>query len=637
PLVSGLAEDYALAHGLPLDLVPRGRPFRRSGVLFTWDLTRYPMRRPDDDILLACPTYNWEIVLNISPEQMAEVIFLSLTGIDEMVRSSGDRGLIRAIGCDPEQFTVWPFEGFADFTGSERIQMPVVGPRDEALHNLVDSIVRTAVRLARDDGKTGPQMPKGFPQAYRRIVAAAVDAVLGDEPWDASIYRSSPDGHWGDDDLVPISSGAPDCPVILPQVYPETAPPSVNLRELESARSAESDEDVAYVPSGRTMTSYQTMDDAQREFYVSWRTRARKGDYRDTDSGYLWLYCVELINRDDSPEEVQAELERAADAFFEAQPPYLMAAAADHALLHGFDVPPQTMERRCSNHLAHIKIASRPPGRMSIRLAEQYAEYDADRYVSHDPRLYAEAFTLAVRAVDSRMETVYHRRIVDLGGTAVYTTTKRLYQGLWMPRHPVMSLDFRNALGIKRLTDMMDGILRVTIRTVNRRLGKSYPRMPEIRAEYAAAVEGAVNGYMDRREAADRARRAREEADSIVIDRDAVASAAADLEAVRGMMAVGEDIQEEISEEPPEPEPEPTGWDALIASLDPVELSYLVASLTNRGAGEHTLEGTGRRPAEVEGAVNTKAMDAVGDTVIEYGKAFAEYAGEISEALRDLR
>ncbi|MDO5852663.1 MAG: TerB N-terminal domain-containing protein [Thermoplasmata archaeon] len=632
PLVSALAEEYALSRGLPLDLVPRGSPFRASEATLTWDLTRYPMREPDRGLLLSLAYYDWARAVSITPDQMAEIVFLSLSGIDEMVRSSEGRGLLRSIGCSAENETVWPLNGFADFSGKGRMDVPVVRISDEALRGTVDAVVRTAVRLSRDDGKTGPTVPKTFPQAYRRIVASAVDAVLSGDYWSVSMYRTSPGGFWEDDVPEPDDDGSAGAPAILPQVYPEAVMPTMSLRELQSNSGAESDADVPYVPSGRTMTSYSAMDADQRAFYTAWRTRARRGEYSDTDAGYLWLYCTELINSDGDPQEVQAELNRAAAAFYDAQPQVLMVAAADHAMLHGMDVPPEAIERRSGNYLAYIKLYVEPVGRMSLRLAEQYAGYDASRFVHGDPRVYSEAFTEAVRAVDSYMQSAKGRRIVDIGGTAYYYVTLRLYQGLWMPRHPVIRIDFRNVLGSKRVTDLMEGILKLTVRAINRRSGRLMPRAPELREEYARAASDAVEAYLDGRDSAARARRARDEAECIVIDPDAVRSAESDLEAVRGMMSVEEEgIEEEISV--PEPAGPATGWDALAASLDAVERTYLVASLTSRGAGPHTLEGTGRRPSEVESSVNAKAMDAIGDAVMEEGRAFEEYAEDIRRML----
>ena len=99
------------------------------------------------------------------------------------------------------------------------------------------------------------------------------------------------------------------------------------------------------------------------------------------------------------------------------------------------------------------------------------------------------------------------------------------------------------------------------------------------------------------------------------------------------MMAV-DDYDDGIEEETPVTPSQDGGWEGLVASLDDAETAYLRDSLTPRGAGPWSLEGTGRRPSEVEDAVNSKAMDAIGDAIVEGGRAVEDYAPDIEGALR---
>lgn len=636
PLVGRLAEDYATAHHLSYGRIPRGPPFARSMAMLAWDLTRYPIRMPDPELLLTS-AYSWWSAVDIDMPIMAEIVAMSMSGIDEMTRSSEGRGLIRAIGCEPEPLTVWPFEGFADYTGAERTVLPAIRVREGPLHELVDAIVRTVTRLAREDGVRGPPIPKTFPQAYRRIVAAAVDSVINGDPFDVRQFRCASvegAGFWGDDDLVVEEDSSGDGKAFLiPQAYPDTSFPRLTSREIDTHRGDSSEDPVDYVPSDRLMPTFGTMDEGQRRFYVYWRTRARAGEYLNTDAGYMWLYCVELINSDEDHIRVQEELEAALDAFSDSFPipNSLITACADHALLHGMDIPPAAIDR-ANRYVAYAKLAADPPGRMSLALAEQYSDYESEKFTSSDPALYAEAFTAAVRAVDAYLKENKGRRIIDRAGDQDMSFTKRFYQGLWVPRNPVERLEFINVLGSARIKELMEGIFKSVIRLINRRTGRPQPRVPiDIRPEYREVAERAAEGFMDAIEDGIRADKARVEASRMVIDRDAVESAAADLEAVRGMMAVEDDdgpmVEETVEEQPT------TGWAGLRASLDDVEVLYLTASLTNRGAGAWTLEGTGRRPQAVEDSINSKAMDAIGDTVMEGGAAFEDYADDIRRML----
>ncbi len=89
------------------------------------------------------------------------------------------------------------------------------------------------------------------------------------------------------------------------------------------------------------------------------------------------------------------------------------------------------------------------------------------------------------------------------------------------------------------------------------------------------------------------------------------------------MMAIDEE-----QEAPVEigPEPVPMGWDAFYQSLDEVEKAYL-------RNGRDALRGMGRRQSAVEDSVNGKAMDAVGDTVMNDGAVLPEYAEDIGRLM----
>lgn len=630
PVVCGLAEEYAVVHRLPLDSVPRGRPFSKSVILLTWDLTRYPIRRPDTEVLLAGDLYDWTKVVGTSDEAMAEIVYLTLSGIDEYTRSADGMGVVRASGCEWDSHTVVPYSRFSDYTGAKPVEMPVVPLFEGPFHDLLDSIVRYAVSRLRDDGKRGPMVSKEFPKAYRSIVDSAVSSLMRRGAWDAERFRapSSGGGFWEDDDLETDDILIGQEAAIRPLVYPDTTVPKMSSRELDSRWDEESDVPSDYVASDHTMMSYGAMDRSQHDYYIYWRTRARRGAYGDTDMGYLWLYCTELINHDYDPEAVQAELERAVDAFYFSFPvPYVLCqAAVDHALLHGFDVPPEPMGT-WNRYIAASKLGSRPVGRITVGLASLYADYpQLDKYVKGDPRFYEKALTRAVRAVDSYMEKRDGRRIVDYADKTEYTTTKRLYQAVWHPDPPVLDLLFVDVIGSRRISSVMEGVVKSVFREVNRRLGCSSPRVPDMFPDdMASVVAHAVDGVFKELEESEALERRMREASRVVIDRDAVATAAEDLTAVTGMMTV--DDQAGGREQESVPAPASTGWGALSSALDDIEKEYL-------RRGKPALNGTGRRPAEVEASINRKAMDSIGDAIVEGGTVFDDYVEDVNLALR---
>ncbi len=633
PNVCNLPLEYALVHGLSLSSVPRERPFSKSRVLITWDLTRYPIRMPDTQLLLDCVFYKWYDVLKGTDDRtMADIIMMSLAGIDEFTRSSTGKGVVRSTGCEWEVEDIFPYQGYSDFSGSKHIRMPVVPLNEGPFHELLEAIVRQAVVFMRTDGVRGPSVPKTFPKAYRRIVAAAVDAAVRDDPWDAKTFRNtaiSDSDIWKDDDLEVSTDDADARPSLRPLPGAELGNPPITSREIDSNWDEESDEIVPYVPSGRMRTSYRMMDEQQRAFYISWRTQARKGRYTDTDRGYLWLYCTELINHDYVPDNIQNELELAAEAFYDAfpAPRFLFSAATDHALLHGLDAPP-VPEQSFTPAVVYEKIRRDPIGRVSPGMARYCSDYaSANKYTDGYERLYTEVFTEAYRAADAYCAERYGKRMFAMASEGRYKTHVRLYDDLWYPKRMSIDLTYANIWGSNRLLDIFDAILKVCLHSVGKRIGRTSPRVPyDIDPELIRAIEGAVDRAFGRIEKEDAVAKAMRDASRIKIDRTAVESAESDLKVVTGLMATEEDEEPEESPFEASTGTVGDGWEALETALDAVEMDYL-------RYGNDALKGTGRRPQAVEESINNKAMDAVGDAIMEDGTVFEDYEEDVRRML----
>ena len=633
PFVCSLPLDYALVHNLSLGSVPRERPFPKSQVLLTWDLTRHPIRMPDTDLLLDSVFYRWYDVLDTDESTMADIVCMSLAGIDEFTRSSTGKGVVRSTGCEWEMKDIFPYSGYADYSGAKHLSMPSVPLREGPFHDLLEAIVKQAVALMREDGVRGPQVPKTFPKAYRRIVAAAVDAAVNDDAWDARVFRnpSPPEGDiWRDDDLERPEDDEEPHVALRPIPNMEIGTPPMTTREIDSNWDLESDVLPPYVSSGRNKTSYRFMDEQQKAFYIGWRSQARKGRYTDTDRGYLWLYCVELINHDYVPDNIQDELERAVDAFYDAFPPprFLFRAAVDHALLHGMDTPP-VPDADCSPALAYTKLRSDPIGRISPDVARALADYPAlslEKYVRGYERLYSDVFTAAYRATDVYCYEKFHRRLYAMAFDAKYKSQVRLYDELWYPKRLTVDLTYLRIAGSVRLQGILDGTLKVCLRSVGKRIGRTHPRVPDMDPDMVDAIEEAISGVFGRIEKEDALAKALRDASRIKIDRAAVESAESDLRVVTGLMATEE--EEEPEESPFEASTGTVGdgWEALESALDAVEMDYL-------RYGNDALKGTGRRPQAVEESINNKAMDAVGDAIMEDGTVFEDYEEDVRRML----
>lgn len=625
-LIDGLAEDYALAHGMSFEQIPRKKFFCDMEPITTWNLTRYPIRVPDDIVDMVGGNYH-SMILPIQKRRIVSIVKLSLEGIDECIRSSRGMGVLRAVAGSWNTRVRDPFKRFVQFEPHGCTRVPAVDFDEGGLPWLVDSIVRQAVALILVEGKGVPTVPKAFPREYRRIVAAAVDAEMREDAWDPRMFRTGPPGvgFWEDDDLEIETPETGGKAMICGGIFPEGDRPVMRVRKIEAHQDEESDMPVPYVPSGYAKISYRSMSPEQYAFYIYWRTMARRGTFLDTDRGYMWLFCTELINLDGDPQEIQDFLERMFEAY-DIPGSYiddLKEAAVGHAFVCGLDPPAIQFEK--VELMAYLKLGSDPIGRISPEMAGYIADWDLMRFTHGRRRLFEVALTAGYRAFDEYSSRKGDDRLIDRIGRYRRSQTQLIvpYRSLWNPDKSAIHMEYK----IPRyaiLQQNCEAIDRIVVRTVNKRMGESFPRPPkDFDDGLAKAIEDAVSKAIDEFEKREKREEALRRISGFEFDRDAVSSAVADLEAVTDMMAVDEERTEAVEQEP---EPVPTGWEAFYASLDEVERAYL-------RNGRDAIRGTGRRQSAVEDSVNRKAMDAVGDTVINGGTVLPEYAEDIGRLM----
>jgi hypothetical protein len=106
------------------------------------------------------------------------------------------------------------------------------------------------------------------------------------------------------------------------------------------------------------------------------------------------------------------------------------------------------------------------------------------------------------------------------------------------------------------------------------------------------------------------------------LDLEAIARAERDLDEVTRIMATGEEPEEEAPAE--ETSEEPGGWDSFAESLTEAEAEYLRSALGNR---------LKKKDGSIEDSVNGKALDAIGDTVLEGGSIVEDYREDLEGIL----
>ncbi|MDO5861563.1 MAG: TerB N-terminal domain-containing protein [Thermoplasmata archaeon] len=641
-VIQFVVEDYAKFHGFPTRELPRNGRMHLSTEALTDDLLGYPITVNFPRDILGHQDYDWSDVSDLTADQMTEAMVRFVRGLDELTRTTYGLGFMSAIGSVMEGGDYTPFEVFP-----YRWDRHDVGYADATSEGCVfdmfmDAAVKEAASHTRRKGRRALSVPDCLLPEYREIVDAAVDSVLSGADWDPAAWRRSDIGFWGRETLPYADDGGDaadellDSCHVLDQRMPVRTKPDIDPGDLMSHWSERSHEHPAYVPSGRLMPDYRRMDEDQTAYYISWRTYAMEGVYTDTDSGYLWLYLTELVNCAEDPAWAQGRIEELAHVFvpdgFDTRGMFY-DTMVDHAVEHGLPISETVLgqlEGRCA---AYLVLESDPVRPLRMHHVINMSECDLHPYIDYDDiGTYDRAVLAAVRAVDSAMARK-GKRLVDLAGRSDEFLKRRLYAHLWYPEKRIATLRYRN-ISTKRLMHMMECIAKTVISRINRSKGRRAPRIPEdFPEEYRAAAEAAVVEIMgtgDSRAVAEK--RARPLALMVRIDMGAVESAERDLAAVTGMMAVREEEPEQDAVVPDVPVSK--GWDAFIASLDQAEAAFLADALTSKGAKASY---SGRRRGELEESVNSKAMDAVGDAVVEDGRAVEDYRGELERIVARTR
>lgn len=397
--------------------------------------------------------------------------------------------------------------------------------------------------------------------------------------------------------------------------------------------------DAAFVPSGCWCASYDEMDRAQTDFYLSWRSEVLAGNYRDTDRGYLWLLLCEIIASENEPSRRMSILNGLLRAYGQSSDSIrslLMRTCQDYAIVTGQDPPWEEGERE-PQLILWVKLDEIPVGRIPLDLAEPYMDLDVGSYRLADAD-YNAAFNIAVRALAAKVYEKTGMSIAEILSGRSKRVNRKLFPGLssdWGS----CSMDIVEI----RPTNMGGRILAAAARTALRGINipmklKAPKTQSGIDPEYQAAMEAEVEAWVGRRMRARRVEAIRREAAAIVLNSQAVRDAETDLAAVRDL--VGTEEEEELTEPATAPEPaaadanaEHSPWELLSGTLDSVQKGYLAASLD--GHGDSYARDSGSTGLRLEDGINAAAMDTVGDQIVEDGTVFEEYADDVRRMLAE--
>lgn len=643
--VSDVMFDYAVANGLDLPrnwYVPVG--VRTSMVLSE---------------AMASPTewLSWAVLRGTSryslpdgaPEMDVYALAdMALPGIDARLRETTGRGISETYGGGRRSSAYTVFKRFPYFLGDrdyivEYTEMDIEGDFGEFMTSLCRYCCKA---ILKSNGLKGPTVPSSFGKDLRAIVDRELANGL--------VYHMDPPSRTVRGTVRSPVSAKERALLEIGESFGEASPFSENrdpvmlydryARRRENPRPPDHDTDgsgsaepsgpMPYVPSGYANPDFRSFDESQRGFYLHWRGLAREGRYIDTDAGYVWLYLCELANSQSDPGFVKSQLVGLQRAYGGGARDFRLIGRTylDYCLLHRLEVDDPWMYpspmTACFAMDAYLSDG-KPPDAESMVVLSHMTDDPMARDVDEDSvGIACLALDRIGRILDTRGES-----IEDICGLKATVEDVVLFSQLaYYPRSGesrtvrVTYPDYyTNAAFWTGLSD----VLRNSVRAVHRHRrhrGYSVGECSPFRVPAKGIVTESAEAWFRDREARERADRAM----SVRFDASAIEAAESDLREVTGMMSVGSD-----EEEPAEPEPEAPApssgdpWEDMAARIGDAGRRYLLAVLSG---SDPDVPPSGR-PA-VEDAINTAALDTVGDTVLENGTLVEDYREDLERALR---
>ncbi len=503
---------------------------------------------------------------------------------------------------------------------------------DEFPENTIDKAVRSLLTFA-DRALTGCTTKTLFPRGFTPALLEELRIAAGSE----TDLERGPRGEWKGLKTWPAPKGRPKAPRLFRLPAGATSmPPSFDLLKVDmhinwGRRPAGKPE---YVTSGRLHPSYRTFDEAQAEYYLYFRECALNGTCADTDPGYLWLLLSELVSRSPSPEVLDVLVD-----LFEAYPQesarkLTVSAVSGYALLYGLpprpgaDIPSYALECWTLD-----RLLGGQEGSISARALREICDGKKwDRYgpVGQDC---ADICIMVLQAINRECG---HDWVSECCLLEYITSTETLFKGLAFI--PGSGCEHNAVCAYKNFgysTEFCQNIARIVKSVMACLNAYGEGKAPRIRycdafeLDVSDLVKGATAAYLQSKE--------REAAlKDFALDADAVDEAHRDLEKVTVMMATeepegGGDAPAAAEEAPSPASGDP--WSAFASSLTDAE-SGLLRSLLDGKDADAELKAMGCPLPKAQDSINAKAMDSIGDIVIEDGSVVEDYAEDLRRCLR---
>lgn len=610
--------DYCVVNGI-VPHIPRGRDMISGEIIRGYTLD-YPVSNVYAvEWLCRYPFGN--NYYEADDDRFCELFNLSLQEIERYLMETQGGGIaeIYGEGTVSTQFSVYKglfYEGDREYT----VRYPHISPNSDA-NTLLTGVAKMCLNLVcKEAGNKGPAVPKSLPKDIKDLITAA---SLSGKSYEERLPMKELDRS-----LSSAESGI----MLVPESFRYMSAPRVNvLQDLKNSHAASSSGPAPYVPSSDQFPLFKSMTDGQKAFYLHWRSEVRQGRYPLTDVGYVRLYLAEVINLEDT-ERAEQILSGMTKAYEEGKISedtgwsfydwghFIGRTYLDFTIAEGLPLP--------SNSMYPCTLT----GNDTIYRMLNGQDYSASNLLS---KWMSDATKSMAKDIDSDVSEIFFRMLIEIDRRTPNGIASRCrirskkekidcfdnlpYYNFPGNRRKYLEITAVDYLSSSTFTSECREVIKAATAAVRAHRSGKWPAKNEVYA-FGVLLENVreiADSYFSSKAMRQRRR-------DVSLDPEMVDAATKALDETTKMMATESD-EPMAQANMPAKEPVATGWDGFVSSLTPAERKLIVGLLS----------GDGPAPApRMEDSINGKALDSVGDILIEDGGIVEDYYTDIKVALR---
>lgn len=413
-------------------------------------------------------------------------------------------------------------------------------------------------------------------------------------------------------------------PSCLCDPFAETAQGPVNLGDILTYRNMLPAREVAYIPSGYEYPAYSDLDSDRLAYYLRWKNEFENGNRLDTDNGYLNLYMTELINTDEGM-KTHGLLRNLWKTYDFGDSNNVGRIFGEHAIMN--DIPFGNYTLIQDRWILNRWIGMFLEGTNDLPLSEAALECMRFGYSSycHDEKEIPpfEPFTKSIRRI---VKTLSERGgIKSLFELKSNTVRRTLYYGyVYLRGSTEKSAKIFDYVSSKKFNKFVDKVADYVSILCEEPGKKKIFKLDGLDCVAIIRKECVAWNNAQRRL----------HLPELNLDSENIQRAQSELDQVTEMMKTEEEPSEKEEKTATEKEEKSietqngSPWKRFFGMLTEGETEYLRARTENKNT-KPILEKLGITANKIEDSINSKSLDAIGDTVIENGVPVEDYLKDI--------